>query len=51
MNFSTGIFVQHANEMIQNDAKGIVLWRLDYKFVPHYDDTIILMFFKLMPHV
>jgi hypothetical protein len=41
----------HGNEMIQDDAKSIVLWWFDYKFGPYYDDTIILMFFKLMPHV
>jgi hypothetical protein len=41
MNFSTGIFVLRGNEMIQDDAKSIVLWRFAYKFVPYYDDTII----------
>jgi hypothetical protein len=49
MNFSKGIFVLPGNEMIQDDAKSIGLWRFTYKFVPYYD-TIILMFFKLTPH-
>jgi hypothetical protein len=44
-------FVLHGNEMIQDDAKSIVLWRFAYKCVSYYDDTIILMFFKLTPHV
>ena len=53
MNFYTGIslFFLHGNEMIQDDAKKIVLWCFSYKFVPYYDDTIILMFFKMTPHV
>jgi hypothetical protein len=51
MNFSKNIFVLDGNEMIQEDAKSIVLWRFANKHVPYYDDTIILMFFKLMPHV
>jgi hypothetical protein len=54
MNFSTGIgfiFVLYCNEMIQDDAKSIVLWRFSNKFVPYDDVTIILMFFKITPHV
>jgi hypothetical protein len=37
--------------MIQDDAKSSVLWRFSFKFVPFYDDTVILMFLKMMPHV
>jgi hypothetical protein len=51
MNFSTDNFVPHGNEMIPDDAKSIILWRFANNLVPHYDDTIISMFFKLMPHV
>jgi hypothetical protein len=51
MNFSTVIFVLHCNKMIQEDIKSIVLRRFAYKFVPYYDDTIILRFIKLTPHV
>jgi hypothetical protein len=44
-------FVLHGNKVIQDDAKTIGLWRFYYKVVLYYDDTIILMFFKMMPHV
>jgi hypothetical protein len=46
-----GFFVLHDNEMIQDDAKSVVLWRFAYKFLPYYDDTTIQMFFKIMPPV
>ena len=54
MNFSTGksfLFVLHGNKMIQDDAKSIGLLRFSYKVVPYYDDTIILLFFKMTPHI
>jgi hypothetical protein len=51
MNFSTGTFILHGDEMIQDDVKSIILWRFAYRAVPYYDETIILMFFKLTPHV
>jgi hypothetical protein len=50
MNFSTDVFVLYGNEMIKDDAKSIVLSRFAYKFVPYYDDRLILIFFKLTPH-
>jgi hypothetical protein len=45
------LFSLHGNKMIEDDAKSIGLWRFSYKVVPYYGDTIILMFFKMMPHV
>jgi hypothetical protein len=54
MNFFTGLgflFVLYGNKMIKDDGKSIVLRCFACKFVPYYDDTMILMFFKLMPHV
>ena len=51
MKFSTGIFILHGNEMFQEDTKSIILWRFFNNFVPYHDDTIILMFFKLILHV
>jgi hypothetical protein len=44
-------FVLHSNEMIQDDAKSIVLWCFASKLVLYHGDTIILKFLKLMPHV
>jgi hypothetical protein len=38
-------------KMIQDDAKIIGLWRFSSKVVPHFEDTVILMFFKKMPDV
>ena len=52
MNFTIGesfLFVLHGNKMIQDDTKSSGLWRFSYKFVSYYDDTIILMFFKMTP--
>jgi hypothetical protein len=54
MNFSTGMgcfFVLDDNTIIQDNAKIIGLWRFSYKVVPYQDDTVILMFFKMMPNV
>jgi hypothetical protein len=47
----SSLFVVHGVKVIQDDGNSIGLWYFFYKVVPYYDGRIILMFFKMMPHV